>query len=136
MRAVLGTTGLGNMTITKYEGYMEYCFSGVFNDESLYQVFCDLWTKPDYESKELYDFSRADVAQVTGESIRKIVTLNRQLHPTVPQHQHAVLAENDLHYGLSRMFIGTNYELNPNLKVFRDRDEAIAWVSSEGAHPS
>ena len=29
-----------------------------------------------------------------------------------------------------------NEELNSNMRVFQDREEAIAWVSSEGANPS
>ena len=129
---------MDQVTITKYEGYVEYCFCGTFDDESIYQTFDDLWTAADYEftHNELYDYGPADFTQLTGAVIRKIAQLRRRLNTDMLQRPIAMLVNTDLLYGLLRMVNTLNEELNSNMRVFRDRDEAVAWVSSEKAPPS
>ena len=129
---------MSQITVTQQEGYLEFHFAGAFDDESLYQTMRDLWMADDYEPthNELHDLRHADFTQVTGECIRKTTDLNRRLHADAPQLQHAMLANDDFSYGLSRMTSGLSGDWNATIRVFRDREEAIAWVSSEGAHPS
>ena len=126
------------VTVTDHESYVEYCFRGAIDDEKTYQYFRDLWSSADYEPtrSELYDFRHADFTDLTSAAIRKILSLNRELHADAPQLPHAMLASEDLHYGLSRMVAALSEDRNPNVRVFRDPDEAVAWVSSEGARSS
>ena len=73
---------MGQLTITDRELYLEYCLSGTFDDESMYQMFDDLWTAPDYRftHNELYDYRLADFKQLTIGVIQKIVHLRRRLN--------------------------------------------------------
>ncbi len=129
---------MGQITVTQNEGYVEYHFIGSFDDVSLYQAVREIWTADNYEptQQELYDLRGGDFTLITGTAIRKITDLNQQLHAEAPQLRHAMLTIRDLQYGFSRMLTTLNENRNPNVRVFRDRDEAIAWVSSEGAPPS
>ena len=101
-------------------------------------MFDDLWTAADYRftQNELYDYRLADFKQLTIAVIHEIVHLRRRLNTDKLHLPTAVLANDDLAYGISRMAATLNEELNPNIRVFRDREEAIAWVSSERAQPS
>ena len=126
------------VTVTEHESYVEYCFRGAIDDEKMYQYFRDLWSSTDYEPtrSELYDFRHADFSAVTSTAIKKILSLNRELHADAPQLPHAMLATEDFHYGLSRMIAALSEDRNPRVRVFRDPDEAVAWVSSERARSS
>ena len=129
---------MGQITVTQHEGYVEYRLLGAFDDDNAHQTLNDLWMAADYEftHNELYDYSLADFTQLTGAGIRKIVHLRERLNTDKLQLPTAMLATRDVQYGFSRMITTLNENQNPNLRVFRDRDEAVAWVSSEGALPS
>ncbi len=129
---------MGQITVTQHEGYAEYRLIGAFDDDNAHHTLNDLWTATDYEftHNELYDYSLADFTQLTGAGIRKIVHLRERLNTDKLQLPTAMLATRDVQYGFSRMLTTLNENRNPNVRVFRDRDEAIAWVSSKGAHLS
>ncbi len=129
---------MGQITVTQHEGYVEYRFIGPFDDGSVYQTLNDLWTAADYEftHNELYDYSLANFTQLTGAGIRKIVHLRERLNTDKLQLPTAMLATRDVQYGFSRMITTLSENRNPNVRVFRDRDEAVAWISSEGSRES
>ena len=92
---------------------------------------------PDYELiPEIIDYRNADFKGVTAVGATRIASLNVRLHSGRPTPRVALLVTDDLQYGISRMGATTNEFRNPNIRVFRDRDDAVAWVSSEGTHPS
>ena len=132
-----GILVLGNVTITKYEGYVEYSFRGLFDDEGVIKAFQDLWAANEYEldRNKLYDLTDTDFKQITSAATNDVMNLRKRAIEDT-HFPVAVLAKDDLNFGLSRMIATLSEELTPNVRVFRDRDEAIAWISSEGAHPS
>ncbi len=129
---------MGQITVTQHEGYVEYRLIGAFDDDNAHQTLNDLWTAPDYEftHNELYDYSLADFTHLKAAGLRKIAHLRERLNTAKLQLPTAMLVSVDFHYGMLRMATTLNEELNSNMRVFRDRDDAVAWVSSERAHPS
>ena len=116
---------------------MEYRFCGTFDDQSIYQAFYDLWMAPDYELiPEILDYRNADFNAVTSVGIYKIASLNERLHIGKPTPRVALLVTDDLQFGISRVGAMTNEFRNPNIRIFRDYDEALSWVSFERAHRS
>jgi len=79
----------------------------------------------------LWDFSSADVSQITGTDIERIVQLS-VLHGEIRMGgKTAVVATEDLTFGLSRVYemIKETEHLPFQTSVFRSVDEAYAWVS-------
>jgi hypothetical protein len=77
---------------------------------------------------ELADISETDVAQITKDGVKDLAGLIEGIfrqHETFPRV--AVYAPNDLPYGLSRMY-SVEAERFESIKVFRDLDEARAWL--------
>ena len=126
------------MSITRHKDYVEYRLLGTFHNASLCQAFQDLWSSDEYtrDKAELYDLREVDVAGVSTTGVRSINQLNRKLHAVAQQHPVALLADDVLEHFYSRLVIRLTEDRNPNIRVFRDPDEAVKWVSSEGAHPS
>ena len=127
---------MGEVTTTEHECYVEYCFCVVFDDEVVIMAYQDLWTADEFDRKKLYDLTDADLKQITKAVKHNLMNLRGRVADT-NQHPIAVLVEeDDLTFGFARMFSSLSAELTPNIRVFRDRDEAIAWISSERAHSS
>ncbi len=129
---------MGQITVTHHDGYVEYYFDGSFDDENLYQSCSDLWTADDYPptKPELHDLRVADFSQITATGIRKVTKLNRQLLSNAPKLPNAMLANNQFTNFYSRMASRLRAEWNPNVRVFQDYEEAVEWVSLEGARTS
>ena len=124
---------MGTCITTDQGDYLEYRLCGEFNNEELIQTFRNLWQHPDYSPDrcELYDFTEVNLVAFESGTVPRIADLNLTLHKSAPQLHIAVLvADNDLHYGISRMGAGWIDTRNPNLQVFRNRDEAVAWVTT------
>ena len=96
---------MGEITVTEHEGYLHIHFVGAFDDTSLYQAVREHWTADDYESthNELGDFRNADLSQLTGDGIRQVMELSRQLNFVEPAPLTAMLVGDDLQYGFSRL---------------------------------
>ncbi len=124
---------MGQISITQHELYVEYCFCDTFTDETLLEALHKLWiefTPP--QNPELYDLREADFIEVTTAGIRKTISLNRLLRSDSPKVPVALLANYDLSHFYSHLVSSST----PNVRDFLVSDEAVAWVSSEGAHPS
>ena len=127
---------MSEITVTKYENYVECCPCGVFDDNSLFQKYRELWTSDDYKPNkpEIHDLRSAKLAQVTVSGILRITGLSRQFHPKASKHPIALLADDERDNFYSRMACRLSAERNPNVRVFRDHDEAVEWVAAEGEH--
>jgi hypothetical protein len=94
------------------------------------QVLADPRYRQDYpclvDNREIAGaFSRADIDQVIPTVVRALAAMTAR--PRV-----AILVSRDVQYGLGRMFQSlTSHILN--LRVFRDRAEAAAWLGGSDA---
>jgi len=124
---------MGQISITPHELYVEYCFHDTFNNETLFEALHQLWIEfTPRQNPELYDLREADFIEVTTAGIQKTISLNMLLQSDSPKFPVALLANYDLSHFYSNLVSSSI----PNVRTFLVNDEAVAWVSSEGTHPS
>lgn len=56
---------------------------------------------------------------------------NQQLESKLKDCRQAIVTSSDLHYGMTRMYIAMMSETFPNIRVFREMEEAQAWLFDE-----
>jgi len=76
----------------------------------------------------LWDLSRAQLAP--SFDVPSITSFIRRHRPDVPGYT-AVVADQDVTYGLSRMGQAYMEGLPVDFQVFRNRDEALSWLKSK-----
>ena len=81
----------------------------------------------------IWDFSKADLSNITNEQFRSIVDSVKNLTGKREGGKTAFLVSRDLEYGISRM-IGMFTEMNISplqTQVFKSMDEAIQWFNKD-----
>ncbi|MBN2426274.1 MAG: hypothetical protein JXR46_11385 [Calditrichaceae bacterium] len=110
-----------------------YCrYIGKINDEELFNSW-----KAFYESdawvpgmNELSDLTEGDASEITAEGIKHIARYARSIHEKHNIHfvKIALVAPETLNYGLSRMYAGLTSGSAENVRVFKSKFEADAWL--------
>ena len=112
------------------DGVRVLCLEGAADDRNLVAALLALWAEDDYayDRDELYDLSavRADALSLDG--IRALAALDPPEFRTLPLRRAAILTPPGLYYGLARMYQGLTGAFADYVGVFRDRDEALAWL--------
>ena len=78
-------------------------------------------------ARRLYDLNECRL-ELSGDDIKSLADLSRPLDPS--QSRIAVVASEDLNYGLARMHAVFREHDNFSIRAFRDEDEAIRWLVS------
>ena len=80
----------------------------------------------------LWDLTEADLSQIRGDDLRKLATFVKRYAPARVGGRTALVAINDLGFGLSRMYevFAEISDQQVEIKVFRSRKEAEKWISS------
>ena len=78
----------------------------------------------------VWDMRSADAAQMSSEKILKIIDFFKGHQEQRSGHKVAIVASNDLTFGLSRMYEFRASELNAEIEVFRDFKKAWRWVTT------
>jgi len=77
------------------------------------------------------DHSDLNASQLNVDDVRRIAQSSAESRSKYGVRRHAVVAPRDLEYGLSRMWLAYIDDENPVIsRVFRSREDAIAWTSS------
>lgn len=79
----------------------------------------------------LYDIRQEAVNVITKEHIRTIGDQTDSIIHRRGKHRTALLAGDDLSFGLSRMYEILGEHPDINLTVFRDEEEAINWLKED-----
>jgi hypothetical protein len=101
--------------------------SGVLTLEDMLGHRSRLLKDPDFDPdfSQIFDFTNVTQVEIKSED----VLLLAETKVFSPKSHRAVIAGNDLVYGLSRMFeILRDTKGETGVRVFRDRDEALAWA--------
>ncbi len=77
----------------------------------------------------LWDLRAAQV-MLSNTEIERFVNFIR-INRTQGRGRAAVVADDDLSFGLSRVYDGLSYDIPVNVEVFRDFDDAINWLEEE-----
>jgi hypothetical protein len=83
---------------------------------------------------QLWDMSGADLSHATTQGLRRFVELAAKYGQARRGCRTAVLVESKLQYAFGRMsqLLGHVDDLPFSLKIFKDREEALAWLIAEG----
>jgi hypothetical protein len=78
----------------------------------------------------LWDFTQADISKVTSDDVRTMVQRMQQVsRQRGSGYRIAIVAPDDLTFGLSRMYEAQSAGLDREIRVFRDEKEALAWLA-------
>ena len=103
----------------------------VVTEEDLTQHRQRLVTDPDFDShlNQLWDFTEVTEIRMTSADVRKLADY-RSFETGV---QRAIVASTDVSFGLARMFQSMHDTAPEQLRVFRSRSEAEAWLGLPGS---
>lgn len=107
-----------------------WCSDDVSSEEFI-ENYRQAYADPDFAHcpRELVDMRRADSMDISGEALGVINRLTRDRLERRPEPlQTAVLAPNDLAFGIARMYGAYASEGAEQVGVFRKFDEAMAWL--------
>jgi hypothetical protein len=110
---------------------VEIVFEGTLTPDDLGGIRADAIGDPGFDSTFDYLVDGSKVTRLVDVGTREIHFLagNRsEVH--VAGARRALVAPMDVGFGLSRMFQGMA-DLDGDVRVFRDRDEALAWLNGE-----
>jgi len=115
---------LTNRRLTRCEGAVTYAevmqhFRQLTRDPRL-RPHCDV----------LLDFSFI-IGAPSGEQMCEVATTLEDMHELVPLGRCAVIASEDVGYGLGRMFQGFAWPLFTGIRVFRKHADAINWLNEK-----
>lgn len=105
--------------------------AGPVSEEEMYDALENFY-KREPTALLLWDMSQADVSQVTTETLQRFIRKSTQLGGSRQGGRTAVIASEDLQYGLARMSeVLTEIESAPySFRAFRSRQEALRWLKS------
>jgi hypothetical protein len=103
---------------------------GSLSDPDLYEAFSALWLAPDYDPglDELVDLTGVTGVGVTAAGLRRLADTSEALHRGTPAVRVAIVAPDNLLYGLSRMYEGFASASPSEHRVFRSFGDARAWL--------
>lgn len=85
--------------------------------------------------KELADFRAVEEHNFTREGFQQFLEQEKHFIELLRDYQIAIVTNDDLHYGFARMYMAKMSDLIPKVKVFRDIEEAEAWLLGEDEPP-
>jgi hypothetical protein len=108
-------------------------FEGLISDEDLVKYAQRIATSPAIPPGhgELVDLRRVEVGEVHSHTLRRIAELFAGADRTPERSRVAIVASDDVAYGLSRMYQAFRSESPLDLRVFRAMNEARAWLGLE-----
>lgn len=79
---------------------------------------------------ELVDFSKANLSKITSYDMRRLANYSREVYEKhdIYDVKVAVYAPEDLPFGIARIYEAIAYNSPENLMVFRNIEEAKAWL--------
>jgi hypothetical protein len=108
--------------------------SETFDLDELTSTFEAITNSRDYPPniRAVWDFRKADISSVNADIINRLVEIRS--HFTKRSNcRSALIVSSDLQYGFSRMFeMLTDGKIPPQLKVFREYEEAVQWILDKG----
>lgn len=93
------------------------------------------WANPEYCGKPvLWDFRNARLV-VRAAEVRALAQFVMEGQPSMPPPKVAIVTSRDVDFGLSRMYEVLREHPETEVRVFRDYEEAYAWVGAPKESP-
>jgi hypothetical protein len=110
---------------------------GILTPEDFFAYQNEVWSGTELKDyDECVDMSEVTrVIDATGRNMDALATLAVKADDPLHPSKLAIIATNDLHFGLARMY-ETYRGMQPDnsrlLGIFRSRDEALRWLTGQG----
>jgi len=115
------------------KGLRMHALAGRVTLAMIEDALAEIYARPDYRSEAgvLWDVRAADLSQIKGGEVRGIVEYVMTHRGAPPGTRTAILVARDLDFGLARMAEQQLEAKSPSdVTVFRDMDEAMAWLEA------
>ena len=98
------------------------------HDDELLDSYQSLLSSPDYDPdlNDLVDMRGVERFEVSGDAIRQLVRSFARFSGA--DNRLAIVAGSDVVYGMARMYEQLRSDTTEEIRVFRDVDEARAWL--------
>ena len=118
-------------TWTQKENLTIHTVSGLASEEDMYRALAGDGNR-ETTAFVLWDMSRAEVAHVTSDILRRFIRKATELGEARQGGRTAVVAPEDLQFGLARMSeVFSEEESSPfGFRAFRTRAEALLWLQT------
>jgi len=118
------------MIIDKTTGLIRTTASGRVTGEDLVAYYHRLRSHPDFRSNlsEIFDLTDVTAAEVGADDVRRLSSVTEEFTHRGVTVKVAIVAPRDLEFGLSRMYEMLQSQSKNDVRVFRDRAEAEAWI--------
>ncbi len=115
-------------------GLVHTTATGTLTDEDLADHKRALLRDPDFKPgmKELSDVRAVEQLQVTVDGVRRLVALDKVQSADLVDYQLAIVVSADLVFGMARMYETLTEDSVQDVGVFRDMEEAKAWLGVAG----
>lgn len=106
---------------------------GIITDDDLQSYRKELTSDPRFRPgmRILSDHRSVERHLLTLEGAYQSMKENGALESKFKDCRQAIVTNSDLHYGMTRMYQTMMSDIFPNMKVFRDMEEAKAWLFEE-----
>lgn len=106
---------------------------GVPTDAELLALAEGVAGNPEYPTprRELVDLRGVETTEVSSTTLRRVTEVFQAADRNPAQSRIAIVAETNLAYGLSRVYQALRSRSPLRLEVFRDYEEALAWLTGE-----
>ena len=114
-------------------GIVVTTWKGKVSNADLISAYTKLFEDPAFQPgfHELLDVSEADMVEVSGEGLRKLeLFIESQTPDSVGEFKTAVVAPEDLSFGLARMYGFYSDDSSEAVRVFRDSEKALDWLGA------
>lgn len=111
---------------------------GILRDHEIFGYQREVWSRPEVAGfNELVDMTAVTQILVPSlERVRDLAELAAEMSRTAPRTKMAIVAPDDLAFGLGRLFETFRESASPGVKpvaVFRTMPEALDWLGIEGS---
>jgi hypothetical protein len=107
--------------------------SGVLTDSDILQLKASLLADPRWKPgmRELSDVRMIDRLEVTAAGVAQMMLRDAADAAALASYRLAIVVAHDLAYGMARMYQMLTEQSVPNVRVFRDMEEAKSWLELE-----
>lgn len=109
-----------------------HSYTGIVDDAVTIAAYTALVETPGYRNdvNDLVDMTHVDRLEVTAEAMMRVISLFAPIDALGVRTKLAIVAPNDLAYGVGRMYEMLRGEDTPEVvQVFRAMDDARHWIA-------
>lgn len=120
------------VSVDTKRGFITACLKGPQTRETFQAAFDALARHPsfDFSLNRLWDVREAGLQELSAEDMLTIQRFMQRRLQDTDTVRAAVLVAKDIDYGIGNMFrLMTDGQVPVNVRIFREPEEAVAWVS-------